>query len=524
MIAGIHVCLRALCLASMLTPMIVAQVADKYYAETYRPQFHFSPEKNWMNDPNGLVFYKGEYHLFYQYNPFGDTWGHMSWGHAVSPDMVHWKHLPVALPEERGVMIFSGSAVVDRNNSSGLCTNADPRDKSCLIAVYTGHQEGRQTQNIAYSNDRGRTWTKYSGNPLIDIGEADFRDPKVIWHAPTRRWVMVVSLSKQQKIRFYGSTDLKKWEHLSDFGPAGAGAGDVLWECPDLFELPVTGDAANAKKWVLLVNINPGAIAGGSGGQYFVGHFDGRGFTNDNPADKILWVDYGKDFYAAQSWSDVPHTDGRRLWLGWLSNWQYADKVPTRPWRNAQSIPRVVTLKRYPEGIRIVQQPAAELRSLRGRHQRLLGRDIAVVNKLLQKSAGDTLEIVAEFAPGTATEFGFKVRKNLSEETLIGYDVTNQQMFVDRTRSGATSFDRNFPGRHAGPLTAENKRVRLHIFLDCSSVEVFGNDGQTVITDLIFPDRRGIGVELYAQGGSTQLVSLDIWKLRSAWKPPKSSK
>ena len=523
MVSKMHRCLLAFCFVSTIGAMTFAKVADEYYTEPYRPQFHFTPEKNWMNDPNGLVYYKGEYHLFYQYNPFGNTWGHMSWGHAVSSDMVHWKHLPVALAEENGIMIFSGSAVVDWNNSSGLCRNSDPRDKSCLIAIYTGHQEGKQTQNIAYSNDRGRTWTKYSGNPVIDINEADFRDPKVIWHEAMRKWIMVTALAKQQKVRFYASSDLKKWEHLSDFGPAGASNG-LLWECPDLFELPVAGDAVNNKKWVLLVNINPGAIAGGSGAQYFTGHFDGRVFTNDNPASKILWVDYGKDFYAAQSWSDIPHRDGRRLWLGWLSNWQYADKVPTSPWRSAQSIPRVVTLRRYREGIRLVQTPVAELQSLRQKYYRISGKNMAAVNTNLQAVAEDTLEIIAEFALGTAAEFGFKVRKGQSEETLIGYDVDKQQLFVDRTKSGATSFDPNFPGRHVGPLTAENKKVKLHIFVDRSSVEVFGNDGQTVITDLIFPDARSTGLELYARGGSTKLFSLDIWQLQSAWKPLKSDR
>ncbi|MBA3440614.1 MAG: glycoside hydrolase family 32 protein [Pyrinomonadaceae bacterium] len=507
--------LLALCFASMIASMTIAQAADEYYAEPYRPQFHFSPEKNFMNDPNGLVYYKGEYHLFYQHNPFGNTWGHMSWGHAVSRDMVHWKHLPVALAEENGIMIFSGSAVVDWNNSSGLCTNADPRDKSCLISIYTGHQKDKQTQNIAYSNDRGRTWTKYAGNPVIDINEADFRDPKVVWHAPTKKWVMVTVLAKEKKVRFYGSSDLKKWEHLSDFGPAGA--IDGVWECPDLFELSVEGDANN-KKWVLLVNLNPGAIAGGSGGQYFVGHFDGRVFANDNPTNKILWVDYGKDFYAAQSWSDIPQTDNRRLWLGWLSNWEYANKAPTDPWRNAQSIPRVVTLKRYPEGIRMTQKPAAEMQSLRGQHHRFQDKNIRAVNTLLREAAGETLEIIAEFELGTAAGFGFKVRKSGLEETLIGYDVTTQQIFVDRTKSGDISFDKNFPGRHAGPLGPQSGRVKMHIFVDRSSVEAFGNDGQMVITDLIFANPNSTGLEMYEQGGNVKLVSLDIWKLKSAWK------
>ena len=285
----------------------------------------------------------------------------MSWGHAVSPDLLHWKHLPVALREEDGIMIFSGSVVVDPENTSGLCGR--PRaGTSCLVAIYTGHGLGKQTQNLAFSTDRGRTWTKYAGNPVLDLGLKDFRDPKVFWHEPTRRWVMVTVLADQHKVRFFGSPDLKRWEALSDFGPAGATGG--VWECPDLFPLAVEG-AAGESRWVLDVDINPGGPAGGSGGQYFVGHFDGRTFVNDNPPDTTLWVDYGKDFYATLSFSGIPARDGRRIWMGWMSNWLYANVEPTAPWRGVQSVPRVLSLTRRPEGIRLAQAPVAELRALR---------------------------------------------------------------------------------------------------------------------------------------------------------------
>ena len=242
------------------------------YDEPLRPRIHFTPVRNFMNDPNGLVFYKGEYHLFYQHNPQGTTWGHMSWGHAVSTDLLHWKHLPVALAEEDGVMIFSGSAVVDHDDTSGLCRPTG-QDRSCLVAIYTGHGHGRQTQNLAVSRDRGRTWTKYAGNPVIDLGLKDFRDPKVFWHAATKRWVMVTVLSDQHKVRFFGSPDLKVWTALSDFGPAGATGG--VWECPDLFEVPIEHEPGRTR-WVLDVDINPGGPAGGSGGQYFVGRSTAR--------------------------------------------------------------------------------------------------------------------------------------------------------------------------------------------------------------------------------------------------------
>ena len=238
-----------------------------------RPGFHFTAEKNWLNDPNGLVYHDGEWHLFYQFNPFGDTWGHMSWGHAVSRDLLAWEHLPVAIPEKDGIMAFSGSALVDHANTSGFGT----KDSPPMVAIYTGHREGRQDQRLAYSTDKGRTWTMFDGNPVLDIEKADFRDPKVFWHAPTKRWVMAVALSIERKISFYASPDLKKWEHLSDFGPAGAVKG--IWECPDLFEVPI--DGTNQERWVLNINLGDHSVAGGSGAQYFTGTFDGKAFTAD---------------------------------------------------------------------------------------------------------------------------------------------------------------------------------------------------------------------------------------------------
>ena len=372
------------------------------YQEQYRPQYHFTPASNWMNDPNGMVYHDGEYHLFYQYNPFGDRWGHMSWGHAVSPDLLHWEHLPVAIPESEGVMAFSGSAVVDWNNTSGFGTADEPP----LVAIYTGHTGERQSQYLAYSTDRGRTWTVYDGNPVLDIGLKDFRDPKVFWHDEQERWVMVVALPDQYRVSFYASPDLKEWTHLSDFGPAAAVGG--IWECPDLFQLPVDGDPDNTR-WVLIVNLNPGSMAGGSGTQYFIGDFDGTHFTAEAPAagttsegmamEAALWADYGKDFYAAVSWSDIPEEDGRRIWLGWMSNWQYANDIPTSPWRSAQSIPRTLELRTTPEGLRMVQRPVEELQTLRGEIRRIGSRSLPEGSQPLASEgiAGSALEIIAEF-------------------------------------------------------------------------------------------------------------------------------
>lgn len=503
----------------LLMPLpISAQSRSDFYNESYRPQYHFTPEKNWMNDPNGLVYYQGEYHLFYQHNPFGNVWGHMSWGHAVSRDLLHWKHLPVALAEENGVMIFSGSAVVDWNNASGLCKNPDPKDKSCLIAIYTGHIEGKkQSQHLAVSNDRGRTWSKYSGNPVLDIGYRDFRDPKVFWHEATRKWVMVVSLSAEQKVRFYGSKNLLDWELLSDFGPAGVSGKNVLWECPDLFELPVDGQRGN-KRWVLIVNINPGGVAGGSGGQYFIGKFDGQKFTNDNPPETKLFVDYGKDFYAGVTFSDIPNRDGRRILLGWMSNWQYAQKEPTSPWRTAQSLPRVLTLKKFSEGVRLIQHPINESKSLRD--QKPIFSTRSNNSQILRKPpsiSGDALEIISECEVGSRSAMLMRLRAGTAHETMIGYDAAKKEIYIDRSKSGAVDFDKNFSGRHSAPVLLKQDTIKLQVFVDRSSLEVFINDGEAVITDRVFPSSIVQSLELETEDSGVKYQNLAIWKLHSVW-------
>lgn len=646
-----------------------------YYAEPFRPQFHFTPERNWMNDPNGMVYYEGEYHLFYQFNPFGDKWGHMSWGHAVSRDLLHWRHLPVALAEENGVMIFSGSAVVDWKNTSGFGQDGKPP----LVAIYTGHytEKPLQNQQIAFSNDKGRTWTKYDGNPVLDIGAKDFRDPKVMWHEQTKRWVMTVAMPNEHQVRFYGSPNLKEWTLLSEFGPAGATGG--VWECPDLFELPVEG--TKEKRWVLVVNLNPGSLAGGSGGQYFIGQFDGRRFvadqdslgqptpafvpdgkiiadfeggtygdwkvtgeafgpgpakgkfSNQNPVDgyqgsrlvnsffngdqttgtltspefevtqpfldfligggahketrmdlwvdgKIvrtisgddnerlawrswsvrefmgkpaklqivdehkggwghinvdqimladapvrpasepaLWFDYGKDYYAAVSWSDVPKSDGRRLWLGWMSNWDYAQDVPTSPWRSAMSIPREVGLRKTAGDIRLVQQPVRELAKLRGQHQRFKGGDVTAANAWLVKNkvVGDRLEIVVELEAAATGMQGVKVLKGATEETVVGVDRDNGRVFVDRTRSGRVDFHPKFSGVQDAPLAPRGSKVKLHVFVDACSVEVFVNNGETVFTELVLPSAASRGVEFFGPASGAKIDSINVWKLKSCW-------
>ncbi|GAA1231914.1 hypothetical protein GCM10009676_13740 [Prauserella halophila] len=468
----------------------------------WRPSVCFTPERNWMNDPNGMVYFKGEYHLFFQHNPYGDQWGNMSWGHAVSTDLVNWQHLPVALePDELGA-IFSGCAVVDRHDTSGLFGG-----KPGLVALYTSAGDTQQ-QSLAYSSDRGRTWTKYSGNPVIpSSGDVDFRDPKVFWHSPTDRWVMSIAVG--DRIRFYGSPDLLHWEQLSEFG-ANHGAHGGVWECPDLFQLPVDGDHRRSK-WVLIVSINPGGPAGGSGMQYFLGDFDGTTFTADNAPGEVLWADEGSDFYAAVSWSDVP--DGRRLWVGWMSNWNYAGDIPTSPWRGGMSVPRELELVSTTAGTRLAQQPVKELNRVR-RNRRSWNGTVSD-QRGAPEFSGTVLDIVAEFqlVGATATTFGFDVFAGDSCRTRIGYDASTQELFVDRRASGQTTVHDTFPARHTVALTTAGDILRIRAVIDRANVQVFGDRGQAVITDLVFPDDGNNRAGAFATGGDVTVKSLDVFDL-----------
>jgi levanase len=808
------------------------------YTETYRPQFHFTPQLNWMNDPNGLLYYKGEYHLFFQYNPNGNTWGNMSWGHAVSRDLVHWTQLPVAIPQDAKEMVFSGSAVVDTDNTTGFGTQANP----AIVAIYTSLDKatGQQRQSLAYSTDDGRTFTKYAGNPVLDIGSTNFRDPKVFWYAPAHEWLMTAALSDQHKVTFYRSPDLKHWTHLSDFGPAGATGG--VWECPDLFPMP---DPANPgqQKWVLVVNLNPGSIAGGSGAQYFTGHFDGTTFTADdkpyvpptgtplgnfddgtwdgwtttgaafgpaptagnapgqggvsgyvgaglansfnggdgstgtlssppftinqaylnflvgggnhpyvpgsivgdtlpagttfadfegptygtgwtttgdfvgttpapgtlpnqqqvtgyigkqlvntyingdtsqgtitspaftissnyinflvgggnhpwgapNPTavnllvdgkvvasatgqnaealnwtgwdvrayagktasiqivdqnaggwghlnvDQIMfsptaaapraldtsvrlvvdgqvvrsatgpnsetldwnswnlhdlqgktahlevvdnntggwghiladqfsltrvpaqssiqrahWVDFGKDDYAAVTYNDAP--GGKRIMIGWMNNWDYGGSIPTSPWRSAMTVPRQLTLQRMDDRDVLVQQPVNQLNQLTTAPAAHIENQPVAEGTTPLKFNGETADINAVLAPGTAKTFGLKVRTGNGQQTLIGYDTTTGEVYVDRTKSGDVGFDPTFADTvQRAPLALEDGKLKLHILVDWSSVEVFANDGKVLITDQIFPAPSSTGTAAYATGGTASLMSLKVNTMASSW-------
>jgi fructan beta-fructosidase len=488
-------------------------------AAVWQPQLHFHASPNWINDPNGPIFLNGQYHLFFQLNPSGDQWVHMSWGHAVSADLIHWKQLPLAIPEEDGVAIFSGSTVEDRDNTSGLCGDPGQKTPGCLIAIYTGASTDLQNQNLAFSRDGGSSWTKFSGNPVLDLGLMSFRDPKVFWHAPSQSWVMVVSLPEKHKVRFYRSKNLREWALAGEFGPAGTVSG--AWECPDLFELPVIDDKGNlaSKRWVLSVNINSGGPAGGSANQYFVGRFDGSHFTQDHPGSGSHWADWGKDFYASTSFSNTPFNQAR-LWIAWMSNWQYAAKLPALPGRGQMTLVRSLFLRQPPahpaptpgqEPLQLVQQPILPVPALKP-YSAMFGappfQTIAQSNARLAKGkpAGSVYLLRLNLDPGEASEAGIRLRRSSAnpnepaqEETLVGINTETNQIFVDRTRSGKTDWSPDFPARVTAPLKhPQAASVPLQIVVDNDSIEVFAEDGETVLTCLIYPSAASQGLSFYS--------------------------
>ncbi|MEM6841276.1 MAG: glycoside hydrolase family 32 protein [Bacteroidota bacterium] len=485
--------------------------------DQYRLVYHFSPPEQWMNDPNGMVFYDGEYHLFYQHYPDSNVWGPMHWGHAVSQDLVHWEHLPVALYPDSLGYIFSGSAVVDHNNTSGLGTDGNPP----LIAIFTYHNPAEedgdqddyvQTQGLAYSNDRGRTWVKYEGNPVIDSpGIKDFRDPKVFWYEADQQWVMILAVA--DRVHLYESPNLIEWKYLSEFGENSGSHGGV-WECPDLFQLATD---SGEERWVLLLSINPGGPNGGSATQYFVGNFDGTTFTNDNPEDMSLWLDYGKDNYAGVTWSDIPSQDGRRIFMGWMSNWQYGQEVPTYTWRSAMTVPRTLHLVKTEVGFRVASRPAAELEMLRQNSVALeattLEGEQNISGQLNQPSP--TLELKVEFdlSEATASEIGIKLANSLGEEIITGYDLGEQEYFVDRKNAGKTDFSADFPGRFTASQVGEGNRLSIHLFIDVASVELFGDNGTAVMSNIFFPNEDFTQVSLFAQGGKVQVTEGQLYNL-----------
>lgn len=497
---------------------LMERAAPHDYTENFRPQFHFTPERHWMNDPNGLVFYEGEYHLFYQHHPHSSVWGPMHWGHAISRDLIRWEHRPIALlPDEHG-FIFSGCCVVDPNDSSGWFGGG-----SGLVALFTHASDdpgsGRpvQRQSLAYSRDKGRTWEKYAGNPVLEEADCpDFRDPKVFWHADTGRWIML--LAAGDHIRFYRSADLKSWEFASEFGRS-EGSHDGVWECPDLFELPVEG--GDGSRWVMIVSIgdNP-ACPEGSRTQYFTGRFDGLSFVNDAPAGRVLWLDHGRDNYAGVTWSDVSAEDGRRLFIGWMSNWKYANITPTEGWRSAMTLPRTLSLRAGAEQPELVQLPVREVESLREATETASGAVLAPGSALRMEAGAGLIEIEAEIGTGSAEEISISFRSGESGETTIGYEPEREWLYIDRTHSGVTEFHEAFACRHGVRARSEDGRLKLRIWLDRSSVEVFADGGAAVLTDQIFPSAPVDGIEFRARGGEVRFERLNVHRLGSAYAEP----
>ncbi|WP_454190711.1 glycoside hydrolase family 32 protein [Paenibacillus sp. Marseille-Q7038] len=478
--------------------------------QNYRGLYHFSPKENWMNDPNGMVYFEGEYHLFYQHHPDGMTWGPMHWGHAVSKDLITWEELPIALaPDELG-MIFSGSAVVDWNNTTGFFG-----DQPGLVAIFTHHlempegEQAIQRQSLAYSKDKGRTWTKYEGNPVLEDGRfIDFRDPKVFWNKETSKWIMIIACG--QTVCLYHSSNLINWTFASEFGE-GIGSHDGVWECPDLFPLAIDGDKSKSK-WVMLVSIGADpAFVEGSRTQYFTGDFDGEVFTPDDDSLSTRWIDYGRDNYAGVSWSDVPAEDGRRIFIGWMSNWMYANQTPTEFFRGAMTIARELYLESRGGRIFLVQKPVKELEAARIPVLSLQNISVRELNTSLAELHLESYEIKSAFSRDKSV--GFNVRVGADKQTIIGINAKTEELYVDRMISGQHDFHEYFPGYHSAKLEALGESNDLHIFVDSSSVEVFGNGGQAVITDLIFPERKSTGLAVFADHEDDLIISVDIYKL-----------
>ena len=497
--------------------IILFLVSKMFFAQTtpeqHRPLFHFSPPTKWVNDPNGMVYYKGEYHLFYQHYPDASVWGPMHWGHAISKDLVQWENMPIALYPDSLGYIFSGSAVADLQNTSGFGKKGG---ETPLVAIYTYHdpigekakRNDFQTQGIAYSLDKGRTWIKYTGNPVVkNPGIRDFRDPKVFWHASKKQWVML--LAAVDHIDFYTSKNLKEWVKAGEFGK-GAGAQGGVWECPDLFPMKVVGK--NETKWVLIVNINPGAPNGGSGTQYFVGQFDGKNFKNDNPDDKILWFDYGKDNYAGVTWANNP--DGRRLLIGWMSNWQYATTVPTTTWRNAMTIPRELGLHSTSKGLRLFQKPVRETKLLRGGSSSIASTSVEGFKNIGNQFVEKEISISFDLNKTTAKEFGIVLSNSKNEKVEIGYDVASKQFYIDRTESGKKDFSKDYAVKQFAPRLSQSNIVTMHLLIDVASVELFADNGSTTMTSIHFPNEDFGTSQIFSKKGLTQVVSGQVWHLK----------
>ena len=519
--------------------MKLSDTFDTTNTDYYRPSYHFTPLYGWMNDPNGMVYKDGEYHLYFQYNPYGSKWGNMHWGHAVSKDLIHWEHLDPAIARDPVGHIFSGSSVVDKKNTAGF-------GKDAIIAIYTNNSVNHdEVQCLAYSNDNGRTFTKYEGNPVLTPfdGLKDFRDPKVFWYEKGKCWYMIVSADKET--RFYKSKNLKKWDYVSAFGK-GMGQQPCQYECPDFFQLPVNGDKNN-KKWVMIMNINPGCWFGGSATEYFVGDFDGKDFTCED-ANDVKWLGWGKDHYATVTFSN---TGDRVLAVTWMSNWQYANLTPFKQNRGANGLPRELKLYEKNGKYYISEDVAPEVYALRKDTKNVADASVAD-EKMLDGIAANmdgAFEIEADVTPDANGIAGIEISNNKRERTMIYLDMKQGKVVMDRTESGLTDFGKQAvphdielawdkqlaaegkqPARIVNSINYKNdfalatwaplslckdgkKAYHVDIFVDKSSVELFVDGGRIAMTNLVFPVAPYENVKLYAKGGKAEFNNIKVHKL-----------
>ena len=479
--------------------MKLSDTFDTGNREKFRPTYHFSPLYGWMNDPNGMVYRDGEYHLFYQHNPYGSKWGNMHWGHAISKDLINWEHRPDAITPDALGTIFSGSAVVDTDNTAGFGAGA-------IVAIYTQNSD-RQVQSIAYSTDNGRSFTKYENNPVLTSDARDFRDPKVFWHKETQRWIMLLAVGQEMQI--FSSSNLKDWAFESSFGE-GQGAHGGVWECPDLFELPV--DGTNEKKWVLLCNLNPGGPFGGSATQYFVGTFNGKEFVNESPS-KTKWMDWGKDHYATVTWSDAP--DNRRIAIAWMSNWQYANDVPTSQYRSPNSVPRDLSLFTVDGETYLQSAPSPELLKLRdiSKKRSFKVNGTRTIKDMIAGNEG-AYEIELTIENQHADVIGFRLYNDKGEEVDMQYDMKEKKFSMDRRKSGDVGFNENFPMLTWTAIESGIDELKLRLFVDKSSVEAFGDGGRFVMTNQVFPSEPYTHIDFYSKGGAYKVDSFVIYKLK----------
>ena len=477
---------------------------DSSNRETYRPVYHHTPVYGWMNDPNGMFYKDGVYHLYFQYNPYGSMWANMTWGHSTSTDLTHWTYEGTAIVPDAWGAIFSGSCVVDKDNTAGF-------GKGAVVAFYTSAKSTPwgdvQSQSMAYSLDNGKTFIKYEHNPILTSTERDFRDPKVFWYAPGKHWVMMLAVGQEMQI--YSSGNLKEWKKESSFG-AMQGAHGGVWECPDLVEVAV--DGSKEKKWVLICNLNPGGPFGGSAAQYFVGSFDGKKFVNESPT-QTKWLDWGKDNYATVTWSNAPA--GRCIALGWMSNWQYANNVPTTQYRSANTLARDLTLYRAGGELYLKSKPSPEIKKARAEEKKISTFEVKgnyeVASLLADNKGAYEIEMTIE-NKGTS-KIDFSLMNEKGEKVAMYYDVVRKQFVMDRSASGIVGFSRDFPAVTVAPVR-NTDQIHLRLFIDRSSVEAFGEDGEYVMTNLVFPAEPYNRMVFSSDKGSYIVKSMNVYRLQ----------